>query len=164
MVESAKSAWSVRKRTTRSTVWTRYHIRAKAFYVHNSRHVAAKLLKHTRNVSLLSERRIPRTGYHCIIMAAGVRAIFGPCRQVAGLVPRLRDGMSASSRPLAARAQIHAEAACACTWNGNDNLERSHECLVSRGSHLRTACGSVCDRDQNWIKRSKGYFRQIKRS
>ena len=37
-------------------------------------------------------------------MAAGVRAIFGPCRQVAGLVPRLRDGMSASSRPLAARA------------------------------------------------------------
>ena len=49
------------------------YIRAKAFYVHNSRNVAAKLLKHTRNVSLLlSERRIPRIGYHCTIMAAGV--------------------------------------------------------------------------------------------
>ena len=82
------------------------HIRAKAFYVHNSRNVAAKLLKHTRNVSLLSERRIPRTGYHCTIMAAGVRAIFGPGRQVVGLVPKLRDGMGASSRPLAARARF----------------------------------------------------------
>ena len=39
-------------------------------------------------------------------MAAGVRAVFGPCRQVAGLVPRLRDGMSTSSRPLAARTQF----------------------------------------------------------
>ena len=36
--------------------------------------------------------------------------------------------------------------------------------IIARGSHLRTACGSVCDRDQNRIKRSKGYFRQIKRS
>ena len=27
-----------------------------------------------------------------------------------------------------------------------------------------TACGSVCEQDQNQIKRSKGYFRQIKRS
>ena len=35
---------------------------------------------------------------------------------------------------------------------------------IARGSHLRTACGSVCDRDQNRIKRSKVFFRQIKRS
>ena len=82
------------------------YIRAKAFYVHNSRHIAAKLQKHTRNVSLFSKRRIARTSYHCTIMAAGARAIFGPCRQVAGLVSRLRDSMSASSRALAARAQF----------------------------------------------------------
>ena len=107
------------------------HIRAKAFYAHNSRNVAAKLLKHTRNVSLLSERRIPRTGYHRTIMAAGVRAILGPCRQVAGLVPRLRDGMGALSRPLAAHTQFMLRrVVCACTWNGNENLERSHECSV----------------------------------
>ena len=88
----------------------------KAFYVHNSRNVAAKFLKHTRNVSLLFERRIPRTGYHCTIMAAGVRAIFGPCRQVAGLVPKNRDGMTPRAGPsrrarfmLRRRAHMHME-------------------------------------------------------
>ena len=43
-------------------------------------------------------------------------------------------------------------------------LLRNKRQTASRGSHLRTAGGSVCDRDQNRIKRSKVFFRQIKRS
>ena len=35
---------------------------------------------------------------------------------------------------------------------------------VSRGSHLRTACGTVCNRDQNGIKRSRPISVAIKRS
>ena len=104
-------------------------IRAKAFYAHNSRNVAAKLLKHTRNVSLLSERRIPLTGYHCTIMAAGV---YGPSLVQGSCWPRSQASRRygrLESAPRGARA-IHAEAACACTWNGNENLERCHECLV----------------------------------
>ena len=108
------------QRSTLSDLWSgpvcSFYIRAKAFYVHNSRNVAAKLLKHTRNVSLLSELRIPRTGYHCTIMAAGVWAIFGPYRQVAGLVPRNRDGMAPQAGPsrrarfmLRRRAHMHME-------------------------------------------------------
>ena len=77
--------------------------------------------------------------YHelAIIVVAGVRAIFGPCRYYAGLVPRPQDGTECLE--LAPRARtLHAEAcdrggaapACACkfvkacAWNGNKNLER----------------------------------------
>ena len=119
------------------------HIRAKTFYVHNnSRNVAAKLLKYTRSVLELSERVIPQTGYHCTIMAAGVRAIFGPCRQVAGLVPRLRDGMGASSRPLAARDSCWGGVRMHMEWKWESRTESRMSCLYLR--YLWCAYSSTC--------------------
>jgi len=36
--------------------------------------------------------------------------------------------------------------------------------LNTRGSHIRIACRSVCDRDQNGIKRSRSFSEAIKGS
>ena len=76
-------------------------------------------------------------------MVAGVRAIFGPGRRFwpRSQASRRYGRLEPASR--GARA-IHADAACACTWNGNENLERSHECLVCTwgicGAFLKYLC------------------------
>ena len=38
------------------------------------------------------------------------------------------------------------------------------QATVTRGSHLHVACRSVCDRDQNGIKRSRSFYKTIKQS
>ena len=72
----------------------------------------------------------------------------------ASLLPALADKGAKKKKSISDYSDVDVERIFQ-EWEVRDHLPR--------GSHLRTACGSVCDRDQN-CKRSKGYFRQIKRS
>ena len=80
------SAWSVQRRRARSTVRTRFvlnniiiRIRAKhfTFVTRDTQQLRSRNIRETFYSYLNDEYRI---GYHCTIMAAGIRASFGPCR------------------------------------------------------------------------------------